>query len=114
MTAPRRRWSFTLRTLFVVVLVLTIPLAWLHRQKQWAIARDTFRQNSSDDSYWDSDDFGPPFPLSIFGTTGVSSIWLPGNTSAEEVNRAMELFPESKIFVQAKLVFSPTAQAARP
>ena len=107
MTAPRRRWSFDLRTLFVMVMVLAIPLAWLHRQKQWALARDAFRQNSSDDSYWKSDDFGPPFPLSIFGTRGVSSIWLPGGTSAEEIGRAKELFPESKIFVEAKIVYSP-------
>jgi len=42
---PRRRWfSFSLRTLFVVVLVLSIPIGWLGMQLKWVHDRHEARE----------------------------------------------------------------------
>ena len=44
MTAPRRHWSFSLRTLFVVVAMLALPLGWVGSQWRLVNVRRALRQ----------------------------------------------------------------------
>src|SRR4051812_21088207 len=97
---PRRRWyQFSLRTMFVVVFVVSIPLAWVGYQLNW------IRERRSALSYTDQtkaipDPFALPVPapgwLWLFGEQGREIIGCREHTTmtAAELQR---LFPESEI-----------------
>ena len=102
MTAPRRRWSFSLRTLFVVVTVMTISLALavaysaqLDQAAAWTSC------SIAKISAWSGTSIRrdrPRLGSWLLGETGIQSFhvaappWTP-----DEVERIQRLFPEAQI-----------------
>ena len=118
-TAPKRRWSFSLRTLFAAVTVLAVLLGWLVFHFNWIRQRHELLARNIDPramKYWNA----KPKPFCIIAPR-VSSVGfglhllgerelpelklflgrnrkghIPGN-QADEVELAARLFPEAKI-----------------
>ena len=94
-----RRWSrFSLRTMLVVVVVISIPLAWVGYSLNW------IRQRHEVLNYrgvWQMGNREPAAPMCLWvlGENGVGCLTLPKNSplSEEEVKR---LFPETIVFVR--------------
>lgn len=99
---PRRRWfSFSLRTLFVLVTVLGVFLTWLGVQLKWI-------QDRKEALKWLADGHGmfhegfedrmPIAPLSvrIFGEPAIGYILLP-EENASHGPRIKLLFPEAQV-----------------
>jgi hypothetical protein len=94
MTDPKRRWlRFSLRTLFVVVMVfacwLGYELNWLHR-----------RQHLLANGWCGSVGNQPPGMLWLFTNDGYYEIWKRGGLSqadSKEIGNVEALFPESVV-----------------
>jgi hypothetical protein len=106
MTAPRRRWSFTLRTLFVVVTVLAIPLSWVGYQLNWIRERHRALEGGRVSHMWRKissehpDEFGaddPPWQLRLFGERCRGETLIADGLSDDEAKRIQSLFPEYKL-----------------
>ncbi len=95
MNCPKRPWlRFSLRTLFVLVMVLCV---WLAYQVNWIRERHKAKVG-----------FGhiriggaikpshAPLPLNWFGEEGHSFIMIPDFHSKEEIDRIKALFPEAE------------------
>jgi len=129
MTAPRRRWSFSLRTLFVVV---TLAACWLGWQLNWIRDRHAFLEKQgiikSDGvhvSYFQSDELHgdllplarkAPVSLRIFQEPGVALIQIiaPEDVADTWGNYAAKLFPEAGVQVSPQYEVPPATQADRP
>jgi hypothetical protein len=88
----KRRWyQFSLRTMFVLVVVVSIPMAWVGFQFNWIRQRRQWLRGHAHTTV------DPPTPipasLAIFGETGVQSTWYFPGEEAE----ARRLFPEAII-----------------
>ena len=114
MTAPRRRWSFSLRTLFMTVGLLGMALGWAAYQRSWIRARHEFMAAAaavqetehgsfiamwSDDPFWAIHSPGfisPATPISLrpFGERAVALVVI-GRDQPLLMARAMRLFPEA-------------------
>jgi hypothetical protein len=106
-TAPKRRWSFSLRTLFVVVTLFCCIVGWVSYQLNW------IRERENRLSEWRAMGgeivAGPaPWPIRILGASGVDqfqygfvggfSTRLQMLAVSEDVRDEIgHLFPESKI-----------------
>ncbi len=121
---PRRRWWFSLRTLFVVVTILCVFLGWLAVQLKWIHDRREAlqwilplreRQLAAMNGrlppprkgvYVVHADVNVPWSLRIFGVLGVERLevnqaWL--NPSARyNLEEFRRLFPEAKIEVSTE------------
>ncbi len=106
MTAVRRRWSFSLRTLFVVVTVCGVAFGWLAWQMSIIYQRKSALAGLPDGSYVvHFSDFGPghaqpqlstPAKLRRFlGDDPVEFFWIPGAELDSAVGRLKPLFPEA-------------------
>ena len=106
---PRRRCSFAfrLRTLFVVVAVASIPMAWVGYSLNWIKQRHVAMKNqeallivlgSPFEPPTRRDWFAPtaaPDALWLFGEKGVAVyFWVPGAPGIDECRR---LFPEAEV-----------------
>ena len=112
MTASRRRWSFSLRTLFVVVGLLCLLCCWMAYQLNWIRERNLVRREIGDrwrNHIWDGHRDGSttyipikprmpgPWSLRIFGESG-GHFWAIGSPETDpELKRIRDLFPEVKI-----------------
>jgi hypothetical protein len=121
MTTPRRNgFSFSLRTLFVVLTVLAIPLGWLGYQLNWIRRRHDARQSgdlftSLDDPFKDEHYFAAPFTLRMFGEVGVERITLVRGGSQQEIERIRRLFPEAQVKAHMETGHAPpTASRTTP
>ncbi|HEY1784219.1 MAG TPA: hypothetical protein VGG30_01675, partial [Pirellulales bacterium] len=111
MTAPRRRWSFSLRTLFVVV---TVAACWLGWEENIVRQRAQFYAWVVDNGGFDFyEGFAPgttriPIPeLSairrLLGDKPRAYLVLPIGTHPEREKMAKSLFPEAKVEVDRKI-----------
>ena len=94
MTAPsRRRFSFSLRTLFVVVTVVAISAGWLVRQVKWQKNRERAIMELRQDRTVALGDkkCPPPWQIKMLGGMGW---WRLQHVPASEVERYQRLFPE--------------------
>jgi len=102
---PRRWFRFSLRTFFVV---LTIFGVWLGVQVKWVrdrkeaikwLTADVDPQRAIILDFFHDDDEGSraPFPLNLFGETGVDDISLTSPESKQRVHELRRLFPETNI-----------------
>ena len=98
-TKPKRRWfQFSLRTLFVLIALLSIPIAWAASiQLNWIRQRNEFK-NEFDINDMDFSGFRPnaaqcPWSLKLFGETDQKYVLVPIKYVAE----ARRLFPEAVI-----------------
>jgi hypothetical protein len=101
-SAPSRRWSFTLRTLFVVVTIAALGAAWIAWEYRTARAR--YRYLYVDEVSRITSAFDPAknelsFLRRYFGDTTMMSIWLPIGSTAADIEKARRLFPEAEIQV---------------
>jgi hypothetical protein len=96
---------FSLRTMFVLVAVVSILLLWMASQMNWVRQRQAWRST------------GPPvlmilmpnsapWPLHFFDESGVELIKIE-NETAEQIAEAMRLFPEATIVVARKRLAAP-------
>ena len=109
MTVPRRRWTrFTLRTLFVVVTLLAVPLGYAAREL--GIARDRLEligliNNSLDGAYtpgpgatdfdFDRSKMSLSYLRTISGDRYMYAFWLPTSATEDNRRRFIEAFPEA-------------------
>ena len=138
MTAPRRRWSFSLRALFVMVTVLAASLGWLMHQRRLVQERTTTLAWLKQGHGLCLDSFTGHWPIKKWlldheprarpslprtwqrlGATPVQYIALSeGAFTAAEKDRVAQLFPEAFICLARPRGFAvfanpPATQAAR-
>ena len=118
---PRRRWlAFSLRTLFVIVTLFSMILAWGTYQINWIRERREFR-NSGVGKVWiytfKVKPIRPPWSLRIFGegTLGGNMVELPYPEDDPEFKRIRRLFPEHAFFAKKtrKLSFGNQTQTTQ-
>jgi hypothetical protein len=90
---PKRRWlAFSLRTLFVLVAVLSCSCAyamnWIRQRQEVLATRNVAALESPD---W------APAMLYLFGERGYSSIVKVNPDSAADVESIARLFPEARV-----------------
>jgi hypothetical protein len=96
-TKPRRRWfSFSLRTLFVLVTLAALVVGWVAWSLNWIRQRREFVHRFELDTGILTVDPVPSAPglLWLFGEKGVQHILLPHESEYAEAQR---LFPEAQI-----------------
>jgi hypothetical protein len=96
----RRCFAFRLRTLFVAVAVLSIPMSWVAYQMKWIRERHAFLASDDVDEYstfhFHAGERQSPDGLWILGEPGVHWIFL-NEGHALTASQIMRLFPESEI-----------------
>jgi hypothetical protein len=102
--SPRRWFAFRLRTLLVMVAVLSAPLAWAGRSLFWINRRSAAAKEAIACAFCPAGDFpvsGPKvfarWPLHIFGELGADFIWMKPGTDEERVRQVAILFPEARV-----------------
>jgi hypothetical protein len=102
--APSRRWSFSLRTLFVVVTLAAVPLGWAAWSWKWIRDHHEFLATYTSESavmYMDEDRNFAPGGLWMVGEQGVNllELNLENDTPNGEqvVDQARRLFPEAEL-----------------
>ena len=104
---PRRSFRFTLRMMFVLLLVLSIPLAWLAVQLKWirdrheALRRLTQPPSRAYILDWSSSfvherDEVTPWSLKLFGEEGERLIFIRHGQESE-LKPLRLLFPEAEV-----------------
>ena len=83
---------FRLRTLFVLISLISIPLSWVAYQLNWIRQRHSLLAEARENGIVVGSQRAPE-PLTVFGEPGVSLLMLP----KELQDRAQELFPEADI-----------------
>ena len=92
--APRRRWySFSLRTLFVLVTVLGVFLGWLAVQVKWIRDRHEVMSRPGDRLHGYLGQTKAPWSIRIFGEQGHEWVFAPYS----EMDRMHALFPEAQV-----------------
>jgi hypothetical protein len=84
---------FRLRTLLLLIALISIPMGWVAYQLNWVRQRHALMDRSL---CWDGNparDPEPPWPLPLFGEIGMGAIDVPES----KVDEAKKLFPESQI-----------------
>ena len=125
MTSSRRRWfSFSLRTLFVVVTALTVPLGWFANQVTWMQQRwAAFDEMVGDRPLLRDPDFfhgsysaETPSGLSLIYAEGLgfSDLWVHPDRYESDRARIQRLFPEARIHRNRVRLSQPASQADRP
>jgi len=102
---PKRRWSFSLRTMFVVVTIVGPLSGWITYQLNWIRQRNG---GQIDGSLWKLPDpsSNAPWPLWLFGDFGRDGISQTAEESESrqdmdaERERLRRLFPEAIVTVQ--------------
>jgi hypothetical protein len=110
---PRRRWSFSLKTLFVLVLAIALLLGWCIRVEQWRHERAKFllsiTTNAPPGRRVDTNagGLGSPWQLRIWSpfprtnelmlNWSVVRIYFSNDDPPELMNKARSLFPEAEI-----------------
>lgn len=104
---PRRRWfQFSLRTLLIVVMVLSGPFAWTAYQLNWLRERHEILPDGNTSSgptrmkavfHCGNGYAAAPWPLRLFGEAGCYALSTTFTDSSPEVIRLRRLFPEAEI-----------------
>ena len=120
--APKRRWfQFSLRTLFVLVLLLAIPLGWLAVQLKWIRDRHealrgleqsgrAFILDWSSSFVHDPDDV-LPWSLRLFGENSVRQIFIL-HSQESELKPLRLLFPEAEVTADKSQVWGSPSRSA--
>jgi hypothetical protein len=92
--APRR-FRFGLRTLFVVMTLVSAVTAWVTYSMNWIRQRQEYGRVIQDQS-----DTRAPAGLWLFGEAGHQTVWVTTRPTDQEIRHLMRLFPEA-----ARIVF---------
>ena len=121
---PERRWfRWSLRTLFVLVLLLAIPLGWLAAQFKWIKDRHealhSLEQSRRafildwDSSFVHDPDDVLPWSLRLFGENSVRQIFiLHGQES--ELKSLRLLFPEAEVTADESRLWGSPSRPSTP
>jgi hypothetical protein len=110
--SPKRRWSFTLRTLFAVVAIIGVLAAWITYSMNWIHRRHAI---AADLARWDAikGETGTPWPsrmapgfLWLFGEAGyedvIQIVYEDKSSNREDLSANLEttrrLFPEAEVY----------------
>lgn len=96
----KRRWSYSLRTLFVVVTLVAIWLGW---SVNWIRQRHEYLEQA----YSHGSGVPAPMVLRLLGESGSPVIVPQGDATDAEMDYAAKLFPEAEIYRTTKLLYSP-------
>jgi hypothetical protein len=109
-TPRRRRFQFTLRTIFVVVTLFGLLSTWAAYQLRWVSQRQAFLDQphlfaefnntppTTINKRGNSWPVWAPRGLWLLGDRGVVSVWIPPDAySHENYQEAVRLFPEALI-----------------
>jgi hypothetical protein len=117
-TTPRHRWNqFSLRKMFVLVFIVSVPLAWVGYQLNWIRQRREFINNhfgcvGNPIVGYEAPLFGPiawpmkqsaPAGLRLWGETG---FWLI-RCDPKDIELAKRLFPEAQVIESPSYEPSP-------
>lgn len=87
---------FSLRTLFVLITLISLPLGWSAYQLNWIRQRQEFAQQHFSDRLWHPGWTRPlaepPWPLKVFGDPGYTLFDF--RLQQSDAKRTRELFPE--------------------
>lgn len=125
MTTPtRRRWfRFSLRTFFVIVALLAVPIAWVAKEAarvrertavaQWMSDHSTFSKDGTPTppgAYmrgWHFDGYPPNWWNNVLGEwQGVAAVWYPTTATPVEIDRVQKAFPEATVRPWSELELS--------
>lgn len=93
MRSMKLRLQFSVRTLLVLIALVSLPMGWVAYQLHWVRQRHGFIDRFL---CWDGNppqDPDPPWPLALFGEIGMGAIDVPPS----RVSEAQRLFPESQV-----------------
>ena len=92
-TKPKRRWfRFSLRTLFVVVTIISLPLGWIAYQLSWIQQRHHFFSHYQyNGMHMRPGSEYPPWSLRLFGESRQGYLLV----DPERIEEAQRLFPEA-------------------
>ena len=97
---PSRWFAFRLRTLFVVVAILSIPLAWVAYCRNSIQQRHHFIEHLTGPPWTGiGGSIDPPLSLRLLGESGVRSFGFPTTMDKKSIDRAKRLFPEAEISI---------------
>lgn len=108
MTTPRR-WSFGLRTLFVLVALVSVPLGWLGRE--WQLVRERKvvadwieqRNRAARFTEFNGVEYYGPWPSGVIrrflGDRLAAWVYVEGPVTEVEWLRVTRAFPEAKQFL---------------
>ena len=97
MTAPRRRWSFSLRALLAAVTVCGIVGGWVAYQINWIHRRHAVLRWSPILVSVRGNKQAPP-PLGLFGEAGVAEVITTHDKDAPELSLLKALYPEAEVY----------------
>jgi hypothetical protein len=104
MRGMKFRPRFSLRTLLVLIALISIPLGWLAYQLNWIRERHKMLTQELPREYQEYREYNKtqpailrpaPWPLRIFGEQGIVVIGVPKS----QAERAAELFPEAAVAI---------------
>jgi hypothetical protein len=86
---------YSLRTLFVLVALIGIPMGWVAYQLNWIRQRHEFIRTHDLPFYYKGPftEVRAPWPLRLFGERGEMGMTVPES----QMTRANELFPEAQL-----------------
>lgn len=90
---PKRRFQFSLRTMFVVVTLISIPLAWVGYSLNWIWHRHAALQQPYTHSSIHKAAPIAPAGLWMFGEKGVGHV----TSTPERMEELRKLFPEAVV-----------------
>ena len=97
---PRRWFSFSLRTLLVLLTLFGCAFGWLGVQVKWLKDRHKALRHMDGVGYivTDSSTYNaPPWQLRLFGERSVGGIRLRGHAGSRKLQELKQLFPEADI-----------------
>jgi hypothetical protein len=93
----KRRWSFTLRTLFVVMTTAGIVMGWLGQQINWIRERREVIKDRSVVLHASFNDDNLPWPLTLVIEDGWGQINYAPELATEQKAELRRLFPEARL-----------------
>ncbi len=121
MISAKRRWvrlTFSLRTLFLALTLVAALSAWVAYNLNWIRLRHALLEkpnvqawgNPADDPFGEPMEVDAPWPLTLFGESGLTGIWLIDATDSDRA-AASRLFPEASVTISAATEIRDTPKA---
>jgi hypothetical protein len=100
MTAPRRRWSFSLKMIFVAMFLLAIPLGWAAYSLHWIRQRHRLMGKYFAEMEIETSPGLAPAPLRLFESWGMETFPVPASATDDEIAEVKRWFPETTVVRQ--------------
>ena len=106
-TKPKRRWfRFSLRTLFVLVTIISLPFGWIAYQLNWIQQRhDFFSHYQYNGMHMRAGSGYPPWSLRLFGESRQGYLLVPPKESRKHSG-----YSQKQRFIMHKTIGRTTAR----